>query len=79
MLALASQQAVISDFYRNPQGMVMIDIVATVRDAAGQPLAVVVLRHDPSSYLYPLTSPGPRPAAALRPCSSSATANQRFF
>ena len=61
-MALASQQAVISDFYRNLQGMVMIDIVATVRDAAGQPLAVVVLRHDPSSYLYPLIQSWPTPS-----------------
>ncbi len=60
--ALASSEAVISDFYRCPDGVVHIDVAAVVQDAGGQPLAVVVLRRDPKIYLFPLIQSWPTPS-----------------
>ncbi len=57
----ASPEAVISDFHRGHQGDIHIDVVAAVREAGGQPLAVVVLRRDPKNYLYPLIQSWPTP------------------
>ena len=57
--ALDNKKAVVSDFFRSSDGAVHIDVAAAVRDAQGQPLAVLVLRNDASSYLYPLIQSWP--------------------
>lgn len=61
-VALASSEAVISDFYVCSHGDTHIDVVEVVRAAGGQPLAVVVLRRDPNNYLFSLIQPWPTPS-----------------
>ena len=60
--ALVSREAVLSDFYRSPRGSVYLDTVAPVPDAEGHPLAVLVLRSNAASYLYPLIQSWPTPS-----------------
>ena len=61
--ALASHEAVFSDFYRMKNGpAVYVDAVEAVRDAAGHPLAVVAIRNDASSYLFPMIQSWPLPS-----------------
>jgi PAS domain S-box-containing protein len=59
---LVSRGAVLSDLFRDVDGGVKIDAAAAVRDAAGQPLAVAVLRSDARQYLYPLIQSWPTPS-----------------
>lgn len=60
--ALASQEAVLSDFFRHADDVVHIEAAAVVRDAAGRPLAVAVLRSDAAAYLYPMIQSWPTPS-----------------
>ncbi|MDS4032229.1 MAG: GAF domain-containing protein [Candidatus Contendobacter sp.] len=60
--ALASHGAVFSDFYRSPAGRVYLDTVVPVPDAEERPLAVLILRSDAVSYLYPLIQSWPTPS-----------------
>jgi hypothetical protein len=60
--AIASREAVFSDFFRSPDGIVYIDVAAVVRNAKGQPLAVAVLRSNAETYLYPLIQSWPTPS-----------------
>lgn len=60
--ALASREAVLSDFFRLADGTIQIAVAAVVRDAAGQPLAVAVLSSDAAAYLYPLIQSWPSPS-----------------
>ncbi|MFZ1642950.1 MAG: GAF domain-containing protein [Candidatus Contendobacter sp.] len=60
--ALAGRGAVFSDFHRSPRGRVYLDTVVPVPDAEGRPLAVLVLRSDAASYLYPLIQSWPTPS-----------------
>jgi PAS domain S-box-containing protein len=52
--ALKTQDAVLSEMYRTPDGTIHLDAVAAVRDAGGRPLAVLVLRENVDGYLFPL-------------------------
>ena len=52
--AITSREAVLSDFFRSPNGIVHIDVVAVVPGTAGEPLAVVILRSNPEANLYPM-------------------------
>ena len=60
--ALAGHQAVWSDFYRNAHGIVQIDTAAAVFNIEGRPVAVVVLRSDAATELYPLIQSWPTPS-----------------
>ena len=60
--AIASREAVFSDFFRSPDGIVYIDVAAVVRDTEGQPLAVAILRSNAETYLYPLIQSWPTPS-----------------
>ncbi len=60
--ALTSQEPLLSDFFREPDGTVHIDAAAAVRDAKGQPLAVMILRSDADAYLFPLIQSWPTPS-----------------
>lgn len=60
--AVAGQKAVLSDFYPAPHGGVYLDTVTPVFDAEGRPLAVLVLRNQAESYLYPLIQSWPMPS-----------------
>ncbi len=62
--ALASREAVLSDFFRAPDGSVAIDVAAAVGNAEGRPLAVVVLRSHAATYLYPLIQSWPTPSGS---------------
>jgi len=60
--ALAGRGPVFSDFHRSPRGRVYLDTVVPVPDAEGRPLAMLVLRSDAASYLYPLIQSWPTPS-----------------
>jgi len=60
--ALVSREAVLSAFFVEPDGAVHIDAAAAVRDTAGQPMAVMVLRSDAQTFLYPLIQSWPTPS-----------------
>ncbi|MFA6544473.1 MAG: PAS domain S-box protein [Limisphaerales bacterium] len=60
--AVASQGPVLSDFFRHADGVVHIDSAAAVRNAAGEAVAVAVLRSDATTYLYPLIQSWPTPS-----------------
>jgi len=61
--ALASQEVVFSEFYRVKNGTaVYVDAVEAIRDAEGRPLAVVAIRNDASSYLFPMIQSWPLPS-----------------
>jgi PAS domain S-box-containing protein len=60
--ALASPEAVLSDFFRLADGTIHIAVTAVVRDTAGLPLAVAVLRSDAATYLFPLIQSWPTPS-----------------
>ncbi|MBL0312754.1 MAG: GAF domain-containing protein [Holophagaceae bacterium] len=60
--ALANHEPVLSDFFREPDGFVHLDAAAAVRDATGQPLAVMVLRSHAETYLFPLIQSWPTPS-----------------
>jgi PAS domain S-box-containing protein len=57
--AIASGDAVFSNFYRAPSGRIYLDTVASIPDAEGRSLAVLVLRSDAASYLYSLIQSWP--------------------
>jgi len=60
--ALDRKEAAFSDFFRAADGEIRIDVAVPVPDARGQLLAVLVLRNDASSYLYPLIQSWPTPS-----------------
>ncbi len=60
--ALASQDAVISDFFRHGDGSVYVAAAAAVRDVEGATLAIAVLRTNVAHYLYPLVRSWPTPS-----------------
>lgn len=60
--AKARSEPVLSDFFRASDGRISIDAVAAIRDAAGQLLAVAILRSDAAAYLYPLIQSWPTPS-----------------
>ena len=57
--ALASRNPVLSDFFRLADGGIYIDAAAAVPDAGGRPLAVMLLRSNAKSRLYPLIQSWP--------------------
>jgi two-component system, cell cycle sensor histidine kinase and response regulator CckA len=60
--ALTHKTAVLSDLYRCPHGIIHLDAVAPVLGAEGKPIAVLVLRSNAESYLYPLIQSWPTPS-----------------
>ena len=62
--ALTNQAAVFSDFFLNREGRFQVDTAATLRDEAGQPLAVLNLRSDASAFLLPLVEAWPMPSGS---------------
>ena len=60
--ALGGRGAVFSNFYRSPRSRVYLDTVVPVFGAEGRPLALLVLRSDAASYLYPLIQSWPTPS-----------------
>jgi two-component system, cell cycle sensor histidine kinase and response regulator CckA len=52
----------LSDLYRCPTGVVHIDAVAPVLNSEGQPRAVMVLRSNAETLLYPLIQSWPTPS-----------------
>lgn len=60
--AIAGNKSVASDFYCNPEGIIHIDFAAPVPDDNGRPEAVLILRHEARSYLYPLLQEWPTPS-----------------
>ena len=59
---LSGRNAVLSDFYRAPDGNIYLDTVAPILDTEGHLLAVLVLRSNAASYLYPLIQSWPTPS-----------------
>ncbi|MBI5577953.1 MAG: PAS domain S-box protein [Deltaproteobacteria bacterium] len=62
--AIARREAVLSDFFRCPDGFVHIDVAAVVLDSEGQPVAVAILRSNAETYLYPLIQSWPTPSSS---------------
>lgn len=62
LAAQTSREAVLSDFFRDPDGIVVIDVASALWDARGHPLATVVLRSNVEAYLYPLIQSWPTPS-----------------
>ena len=62
--ALATNKPTFSDFYRNAEGVLQIDVTAPVRRDDGEPLGVLVLSHDAAAFLDPLVQPWPAPSAS---------------
>ena len=60
--AITNSDAVLSDFFREPDGRIYIDTAMAVRDDRGEPLAVVALRYDAGDFLYPLIQSWPTPS-----------------
>lgn len=60
--ALTNRTPMLSDLYRCSTGMVHLDAVAPILDAGGRPLAVLVLRSNAESLLYPLIQSWPTPS-----------------
>lgn len=60
--ALAKRAPMLSDLYRCPKGIVHLDAVGPIFDAEGRPIAVLVLRSNAESHLYPLIQSWPTPS-----------------
>jgi len=60
--ALTDRTPILSDLYRCPTGTVHLDAVGPIVDAAGQPIAVLVMRSNAESLLYPLIQSWPTPS-----------------
>ena len=59
----ASREPAMGDFVRvESSGRVYIDVAAPVLDPSGRPIAVLLLRGDPESYLFPLIQSWPTPS-----------------
>ncbi len=62
-LALSSQKPVFGDLFRcSSCGQVHLDIAAPILDGKGRPLAALILRTDPRTFLHPLLHSWPTPA-----------------
>jgi PAS domain S-box-containing protein len=61
-LALKDRKGVLSDFFRDPKGIIYIDAIAPVPDNTGQPIAIMVLRSKAAEFLYPLIQSWPTPS-----------------
>ena len=59
--SLATGQAGFSDFYFGPTGAVHLDFVAPVKDAGGNLLGGVILRHEAEDFLFPMIQSWPLP------------------
>ncbi|MDA8427057.1 MAG: PAS domain-containing protein [Treponema sp.] len=62
--ALDSGKPRFRDIYRRPGGDVSIEVFAPVRDRAGRPLGLLVLRRNPERDLFPLVELWPVPAGS---------------
>jgi len=60
--ALANGRATLSDLYRTPQNMILIDTVAPILDDAGRPQAFLEMNNDAEAYLFPLVQYWPTPS-----------------
>lgn len=60
--ALASRSSMLSDLYRCPKGMVHVDAIGPILGAGGEPVAVLVLRSNAETDLYPLIQSWPVPS-----------------
>ena len=61
-IALKDHKEVLSDFCRDPQGLIYIDSIAPILDDSSQPIAIVVLRSKAEDFLYPLIQKWPTPS-----------------
>jgi len=61
-IALKNSKEVMSDFFRDPKGLIYIDAVAPVPDNSGKPIAIVVLRSKAADFLFPLIQLWPTPS-----------------
>jgi len=60
--AIAGNRSVFSDLYPDSAGVVHIDLAAPIVDENGQPMAVLILRHEAGAFLYPLIQSWPTPS-----------------
>lgn len=60
--ALKNRKECLSDFFRNPKGIIYIDAVAPIPDNEGRPIALAVLRSKAADSLYPSIQSWPLPS-----------------
>ena len=61
-IALKNSKEVMSDFFRDPKGLIYIDAVAPVPDNSDKSIAIVVLRSKAADFLFPLIQLWPTPS-----------------
>ena len=61
-VAFKDRKEVLSDFFRDPKGIIYIDAVAPIPDNSGKPIAIVILRSKATDFLYPLLQIWPTPS-----------------
>jgi hypothetical protein len=61
-LALKDRKGVLSDLFRDPNGIIYIDAIAPIPDNSGQPMAIMVLRSKAADFLYLLIQSWPTPS-----------------
>gem|GEM_PF-3941290 len=59
--AVSGKGVVLSDLYRDPSGIIMLDVAAPVLEEEYGLLGVLILRSDANSFLYPLIQSWPVP------------------
>ncbi len=60
--AVRSGKVVLTDLFRSPSGVICLDSVAPVLNAAGLPIGVLVLRSDAKAFLFPFIQSWPTPS-----------------
>jgi len=61
-IAIKDRKEVLSDFFRDPKGVIYLDAVAPIPDNTGKPIAIVILRSKAADFLYPLIQTWPTPS-----------------
>jgi PAS domain S-box-containing protein len=60
--ALKDRKETLSNFFREPEGLIFIDAVAPIPDDRGNSIAIMVLRSNAADFLYPLIQTWPTPS-----------------
>jgi PAS domain S-box-containing protein len=77
--ALARHGAVLSDFYRRPDGLIYADAIAPIGNDQGQTLAFLALRSSLQRFLYPLIQSWPTPTRSAETLLVRRDGNEVLF
>jgi PAS domain S-box-containing protein len=59
---LKDRKGILSNFFRDPGGIIYIDAAAPIFGETGKPIAIVILRSKAADFLYPLIQTWPTPS-----------------